>query len=165
MIAASATVLNCSPERAWQEVQTPRLLAFVAAPLVVFEPVEPSILPTVWAEERYLVRMRLFGLLPFGAQWIVITKSIIDGTPGRQHYELRDNGHGDVTVTWDHQIILRETADGRTRYTDVVEVKAGLLTPLIWAYASLFYRYRQHRWRQLVERNFVYPPVAYRRNE
>lgn len=160
MIAASATILDCPPERVWQEVQTTKVLAYVTAPLVVFEPVEPPALPEVWAEKRYLVRMRLFGRLPFSTQWIVISRPVVETTPGRQHYELRDNGHGDVIATWDHRIILRETANGHTHYADLVEVKAGLLTPLIWAYASLFYRYRQHRWRRLVERNFVYSPVA-----
>lgn len=156
MIAASATTLNCRPERAWQEVQTSRLLTYITAPLVVFEPVAPTTLPAVWAEGRYLVRMRLFGRLPFGRQWIVITRPRVDTTPGRQHYELRDNGHGDVIATWDHWIIIRETEDGRTHYTDRVEVRAGLLTPFIWAYASLFYRWRQYRWRRLVARGFVY---------
>lgn len=159
MIAASATILNCPPERAWQEVQTSRLLAYITAPLVVFEPVSPPSLPERWAEERYLVRMRLFGRVPFGTQWIVITTPVMDGTAGRQHYELRDNGHGEVIAVWDHRIVLRETEDGRTHYTDQVEVKAGLLTPFIWAYASLFYRYRQHRWRKLVAHDFAYERV------
>ncbi|HMQ30426.1 MAG TPA: hypothetical protein PKD53_06830 [Chloroflexaceae bacterium] len=160
MIAASATILDCPPERAWQEVQTSRLLAYITSPLVRFVPVDPLSLPPVWSEERYLVQMRLFGLLPFGTQWIVITRPVIDGTPGREHYELRDNGHGDFIATWDHRIILRETEDGRTHYTDRVEVQAGLLTPFIWAYASLFYRYRQHRWRRLVASGFAYPGDA-----
>jgi hypothetical protein len=59
-------------------------------------------------------------------------------------------------ATWDHHIIMRETEDGRTHYTDQVEVKAGRLTPFIWVYASLFYRYRQHRWRRLVAQAFDY---------
>jgi hypothetical protein len=160
VIAASATILDCPPERAWQEVQTSRLLTYITSPLVQFVPVEPPTLPAIWSEERYLVQMRLFGLLPFGTQWIVITKPVLDVTPGRRHYELRDNGHGDVIAVWDHWIILRETEDGRTHYTDRVEVKAGLLTPFIWAYASLFYRYRQHRWRRLVRSGFAYPGEA-----
>ena len=68
MIAASATILDCPPERAWQEVQTSRLLTYITSPLVRFVPVDPPTLPAVWSEERYLVQMRLFGLLPFGTQ-------------------------------------------------------------------------------------------------
>ena len=162
MIAASATILNCPPERAWQEVQTSRLLEFIATPLVRFVPVELPALPAVWEERSYLVELRLFGRIPFGKQWIVITRPLIEMTPGRQRYELRDNGHGDLITTWDHSIFVRETDDGRTHYTDQVEVQARLLTPFAWAFASLFYRYRQHRWRQLVKRNFAYPPTIAR---
>ena len=60
------TQLNCPPGRAWQEVQTSRLLRYVTAPLVAFKPVEPPSFPEVWREEKYLVGMRLFGLLPVG---------------------------------------------------------------------------------------------------
>ncbi len=156
MIAASATILNCPPERVWEELQTSRLLAYVASPLLAFEPVTPPAHPEPWAEGRHLVRMRLFGRIPLGKQWIVTSMPVIDMTPGRQRYELRDNGYGDVAATWDHWIIVRELEDGRTHYTDRVEVRAVLLTPLIWAFASLFYRYRQHRWRRLVARGFAY---------
>lgn len=68
MIAISTTILDCAPDRAWQEVQTSRLLAYITAPLVVFEPVSPPALPERWVEGRYLVRMRLFGRIPFGNQ-------------------------------------------------------------------------------------------------
>lgn len=150
------TQLNCPPGRAWQEVQTSRLLRYVTAPLVAFKPVEPPSFPEVWREEKYLVGMRLFGLLPVGRQWIVIGIVTADSTQGSQRYQLRDNGHGDVISTWDHWITIEEAADGTTLYTDDVEVKAGVLTPFVWAYANTFYRYRQVRWRQLVKRKFTY---------
>ncbi len=156
MIATSSTILHCTPDRAWQEVQTSQLLTYVTAPLMVFIPVDPPALPEQWAEDRYLVQMRLFGRIPLGSQWIVITRPIVDTTAGGQHYELRDNGHGEIIATWDHRIIIRATQDGHTHYTDRVVVQAGLLTPFIWAYASLFYRYRQWRWRRLVAHGFDY---------
>jgi hypothetical protein len=46
--------------------------------------------------------------------------------------------------------------EGTTHYTDQVEIQAGLLTPLVWALASIFYRYRQFRWRRLVAADFAY---------
>src|SRR5688500_8296153 len=99
MFAASATLLDCPAERAWEEAQTTRLFTYVTAPLVAFEPVEPPALPERWAEGSYLVRMRLLGLLPLGTQWIVITRSVVDATSGRRCYELRDNGHGGLIAT------------------------------------------------------------------
>jgi len=39
-----------------------------------------------------------------------------------------------------------------TRYTDVVEVWAGALTPVAWAFAQVFCRHRQRRLNRLVAR-------------
>lgn len=100
--------------------------------------------------------MRLFGWLPLGTQWVAISTERVDTTPGRQQYILRDNGHGQLAKVWDHIITLRETEDGQTHYTDQVTVRAGLLTPFIWFFASIFYRYRQYRWRRLVQAGFAY---------
>jgi hypothetical protein len=82
MITTQTTLLTCSPARAWQEVQTSRLLTYVTAPLVRFIPVDASVLPVVWAEDRYLVQMHLVGWLPFSRQWSVIAHEIGDATPG-----------------------------------------------------------------------------------
>lgn len=151
-----STLLSCSPERAWQEVHTSQLLHYVTYPLQAFIPIEPLELPVVWEEGKYLVGMRSFGFIPLGKQWINITMPTIDSTSGKQHYQLRDNGSGQIATKWDHMITLRETEEGSTYYTDAVEVKAGVLTLFVWLYAQLFYRYRQARWRRLVQQNFQY---------
>jgi hypothetical protein len=158
MVIRVTTLLNCTPQRAWEEVQTSRLLHYITAPLVRFTAIAPPTLPALWDTASYHVQMHLFGWLPFGRQWIVITTEHGATTPGQQQYTLRDNGHGDVVAVWDHRIVLREAADGRTHYTDQVTIQAGWLTLFIWLYAQIFYRYRQYRWRRLVARGFVYPP-------
>lgn len=32
-----------------------------------------------------------------------------------------------------------------------VEIRAGVLTPLVWLFAQVFFRYRQMRWRSLLK--------------
>lgn len=146
-----STLLHCAPERIWQEVQTTNLLRHIAHPLVLFEPITPNTFPKKWSDERYWVRMWLFGLLPFGKQWIVIRRTEMQG-----EYELLDDGHGDMITRWRHLITLRPTAEGFTQYTDTVDIGAGLLTFGVWLFANFFFRYRQSRWRRLVARNFNY---------
>lgn len=147
------TLLDCPPERAWEEVQKPYLLRYVAAPLLRFEAVRPTAFPERWREGKYLVRIKLFSIFPLGAQWIGI-EFPPNPTPGVS-YQVRDNGHGQLMRVWDHLITLESAPDGRTRYTDRVEVNAGLLTPFAWFFAKLFYRHRQRRWRKLAKRNFT----------
>lgn len=154
MLIRRSMILDVPAERAWAMVRQSRLLEHVAHPLQVFEPVEPSRLPEIWTDGGYRVRCRTFGLIPTGEQWIVI--STVDAGPER--YVLRDNGHGDLARRWDHLITIRPVSANRCRYTDEVEVRAGLLTLFVAAFAWIFYRHRQRRWRQLVASDFA--PLA-----
>jgi hypothetical protein len=146
------TVLATSAERAWRAVLTPRLLLHVAAPLVMFEAVEPPAFPKVWSAGRYRVRIRAFWLIPLGEQWVGI--ELPETEPGT--YAVRDNGGGQLVRVWNHMIIIRAIDGGRCAYRDEVEVRAGPLTPFVWLFAQLFYRHRQRRWRALVARGFEY---------
>ena len=75
MIVDIGTILDCSIDEAINHVKTPRLLEFVAAPLVRFAPVSPPAFPDVWSAGEYLVALRLFGVVPFGKQSIAIPVS------------------------------------------------------------------------------------------
>jgi len=67
--------------------------------------------------------MKLFGFIPFGKHWIVITHPMPDPAPGKQAYKILDNGYGDFISTWRHLITIRETKDGRTHYPDCIEIR------------------------------------------
>ena len=150
MIIDISTMLECSLDEAVSHVKTPRLLEFVAAPLVRFVPVSPPVFPDLWSAGEYWVALRLFGVAPFGKQAIVIAMP-----PTETGFTVRDAGHSALITTWDHRITI--TAHGsRCHYRDRVEVRAGVLTPFIWLFAQWFYRHRQRRWRALVANNFDY---------
>jgi hypothetical protein len=151
MLIRRAAVLDVSADRAWGMVRRSSLLQHVSYPLQVFEPLEPDALPEVWADGGYKVRCRLFGLIPVGEQWINI--STLEAGPDR--FVLRDDGHGDLAKRWDHRIIIQRLSGERCRYTDEVKVDAGLLTPFVVAFAWIFYRHRQRRWRGLVASGFA----------
>jgi hypothetical protein len=140
-------------ERIWAEVQTTRLMLTVIKPLVQFQPLAPPVLPATWEVGEYVGRMALLGLIPFGQHTIRIS------FPAPQHegeYQVRDNGSGQVIARWDHLITVRKLDDAHTRYQDDVAVEAGLLTPFVWLYAHLYYRYRHWRWQQLIRADFDY---------
>ena len=153
MIVDISTILECSIDEAVAHVKTPRLLEFVAAPVVRFDPVSPPVFPEVWSAGEYSVALRLFGVVPFGKQAIVISVP-----PTETGFAIRDAGHSALINTWDHLITITPHGSG-CHYRDRVDVQAGLLTPFIWLFAQLFYRHRQRRWRALVARKFDYPAV------
>jgi hypothetical protein len=156
MNASVSTLLDAAPERVWAELQRPALLEYVAAPLVAFEPVHPESFPERWEEGEYRVSTALFGVVPLGEQSIRISKPRVDDAEGDRFYQLRDDGTGRLARVWDHLVSVRETPDGKTVYTDEIEVDAGVLTPLVWSFATVFYHHRQRRWRKLVENGFSY---------
>jgi hypothetical protein len=139
------TKLPVSAETAFALVRMPALLRHIAAPVLVFAPLDPPAFPPVWQECAYLVLVRLGGFLPLGRQWIDIShENAPDGS-----FRMRDNGHGDLARRWDHRITITPVAEG-CRYVDDVEIDAGLLTPFVWCFARGFYAHRQRRWRKLV---------------
>jgi hypothetical protein len=75
---------------------------------------------------------------------------VVEVDPTRRLLRSRESG-GPVSA-WNHDIWLEPAGPAACRYTDRVEIAAGAWTPLIWAFAQVFYRYRQARWRRLARR-------------
>lgn len=151
-----STLLRCSLEEATAAVMTPRLLEYIASPLVHFTPVDAGGFPPRWSEGTWRVRLRLLGLLPFGEQAIVISFPEVP-----RGLAIRDAGYSALIPVWDHRITLEAVAGG-VCYRDQLEVRAGLLTPLVWLFAQVFYRHRQRRWRRLVAAGFDYAGAGWR---
>ncbi len=142
-----STPIDLPAEAVWAEVQTVPLLMHIAWPLVRFVPVGKEPLDAFKTGGRYLMKLRLFGVLPFGTQWIVT--SVHEPENGKWPKRLRDDGHSAMIRKWDHWITIAPNSEGGTYYRDEVEISAGVLTPFVWIFAQLFYRHRQRRWRRL----------------
>ena len=147
MKLSRSTIIDIPPEVVWSEVQTARLLVHIAWPLMRFVPVGDEPLEHFKPGGRYLVKLRLMGILPFGKQWIVTT--VHEPDTGEWPKRLRDNGYSALIAKWDHCVTIAPDAGGGTRYSDDVEISAGIMTPFIWAFAQVFYKHRQRRWRGL----------------
>lgn len=158
MIATIATTLHAPADRVAQLVQRSDTLLYISGPLIRFVPIQPGTLPEVWSPGEYRVSMRFLGILPLGERSIRI-EHLSTTQPGT--FRIRDNGGGQLVRVWDHMITIGpDWADGRTRYEDRVEVRAGLLTPFIWLFAQGLYRWRQHRWKRLLRRLDGVQPMA-----
>lgn len=85
----------------------------------------------------------LFGVIPFSRHHLTI-ESIDEGT-----HTLVSNERGGLVKTWRHQLSTVPLGEGRCSYQDLIDIDAGAFTPIIAAYAKVFYRYRQRRWQRL----------------
>lgn len=147
MKVSRSTHIALKPETVWAEVQTAGLLQHIAWPLVRFIPVDDAAFERFQPGGRYQVKLRLFGMIPFGTQWIVT--SLHEADDSEWPKRMRDNGCSALIAKWDHWITISPHQDGGTCYSDEVEVSAGVLTPFIGAFAQMFYWHRQRRWRGL----------------
>ena len=65
------TVLDCSPEKVWQEVQRSALLLEVVRPMAIVAPVDAPQFPERWIEgDTVRCRSHLFGFIPVGERTI-----------------------------------------------------------------------------------------------
>jgi ligand-binding SRPBCC domain-containing protein len=64
--------------------------------------------------------------------------------------EIDTEESGPRVRAWNHRMRVEAISANESRYTDRVELRAGLLTPVVWLFALLFYRYRHRRWKSLI---------------
>lgn len=146
-----STILLCDFQQIILEVKKPKLLEHVAYPLVKFMPVKLDSFPKTWVDGIYWVNLKLFGILPFGKQAIVISYPAVD----KDTFILRDNGYSNLIKTWDHIITIKKHNE-KTFYSDSINISAGIFTPIIYLFAFLFYKHRQRRLKKLVRCRFDY---------
>ena len=141
-----ASRFPCSPDRFWTALVRTDVLAEISAPLIAFEAVEPPDVIERWID-RLLVRVKtsLFGRLPLGVRTIEIVE--VDASRGVVRTRERDA----LVRRWDHEMHVARNGAG-TRFTDSVEIDAGLATPLVWLFATQLYKHRHRRWRSVVRR-------------
>ncbi len=142
MIARIATQLPCSEQDLWQKIIEPKSLQFVASPLVSFEPVQQGALSGEWqVGTPYTLTLHFLKVIPLGRHTIKLVR--ID----KETNTIVSQESGRLARVWNHTIYFREVGQDVVRYTDEIEIRAGLLTPAIWLFAHVFYRHRQRRWK------------------
>lgn len=148
MKVTHSSILDAAPGDVEGILHTSDVLRFVAAPLVYFTSREKGGFPALWEQGEHRVFMWCLGFIPFGPQTIDISW----GKDAAGDFWVRDDGSGLLVRRWDHRIFVRPAPGGKTQYTDEVEIEAGLLTPFVWAFAAVFYRWRQRRWKTYLKR-------------
>jgi ligand-binding SRPBCC domain-containing protein len=136
------TTLDAAPDAVWRAVNTPAAFRFVTQGLVSLDGVDEV---DTWGPGASVAgKLRILGV-PFSQHRITV-ESIDDDRRALQSDEA-----GGPIRSWRHLITVDEVPGDpdRCRYTDRIEIDAGVLTPAVVAFAHVFYRARQRRWRAL----------------
>ncbi len=136
--------LQAPADVVWRTVQQPELFVHVAGSWIRFPAAEGRNRP--WqAGDRVFGWIFLFRFIPLSKHTIEVI-SIDDNT-----MTFISNEGGGFVKTWNHYIYVEDIDGSTCRYTDRVDIDAGLLTPVIVALSKRFYRYRQRRWQALAK--------------
>jgi hypothetical protein len=147
MIARISTHLDASGACAWAAVKRPATLVHVARGMLGFTGSERF--PDVWHEgEAVTTRLLFFHILPSWRHELRIMR--VD----EKNHEILSHEQGGPVRKWNHLIRIVDEASNGCRYTDEIAIDAGIITIVVWAFANVFYRYRQMRWRGLTRALF-----------
>lgn len=139
-----ASRLEAPADAVFRAVRRPGTLVHVARPLVRFPDLEGRV--EDWREgETTRTRVRLFGVVPFSLHRLTLER--ID----EQSCEMQSDEGGGLVRSWRHLITVTPEGSQACRYVDEVSVDAGWLTPVVAAWATVFYAWRQRRWRSLAK--------------
>ena len=145
MIARIASYFFRTEADLRNKLTRPEYLQHVSSPVLIFIPDEDDLFEDNWAAGReYGLSLCFFNFLPLGNHKIKLVK--ID----KETKTILSEESGLLARTWNNKISFQQWGK-RIKYTDTVEINIGLLTPLIWSFAQLFYRHRQRRWKALLE--------------
>jgi hypothetical protein len=141
-----STELNCSAAKAWDEVQKSSLLLHVIWPLARITTTGLPDFPETWRQGLTTqCRSYVFGFIPIGVRTLYFE------TIDQADYRFVIHESDPLVKRWNHTISVTPSGMDRSIYRDVIDLDAGSLTILVWAWTSWFYRHRQRRWRTLAK--------------
>jgi hypothetical protein len=152
-------LLDCPADAAWEALHSPAVFRAVSGPWTTAASLEEGGFPERWPGGDHRVRLRLLGVLPMGEQVIRLRDDTVDDAVlGASARVVHDEGgpvRGPMTLVrhWHHRMAIApnplsgtpERREPRTRFTDTLEVRAGLLTPLVWLGFRVFWGLRARK--------------------
>jgi hypothetical protein len=133
------SIFPADREIVFEKLQEISTLQYICSPIAKFTPLNKC---HIWiAEACFTFNLRVMGL-NFGVHTINVDRFDLTLISTREHNES--------VPIWNHTITLEKHGDNCTKYTDIVEIKAGFKTFFIWIWANVFYRHRQKKWRKLL---------------
>jgi ligand-binding SRPBCC domain-containing protein len=118
VIVRVGTELAAPPERVWETVKKVDTLRYLTRGVLGFRPLAP--IPDRLGEGDVIrIRLIFFHVLPGWPHEIRVTQVDEEGR------RIETSEAGGAVKTWNHVIAVDPAGDGRTRYSDRIEIDAG----------------------------------------
>lgn len=120
MIASISTFFDCTEKEFWKKIIEIKSLQFVSAPVLSFRPLEKGSLEGEWITGRtFELKVYFLNFLPLGHHRIKII------TIDRESNTIVSNESGTMAPVWNHTVRFHQVEDGKLKYTDEIDIKAG----------------------------------------
>ena len=142
------TILPTDADRVWSAMLSPVTFLYVCKGLLGF-PVLSGRSEALRAGERGTGWLFAFHLIPAYRHTIEIVE--VD----QVSRTVRTHEHGGLLKAWNHTLHVEPIDERSSRYSDTVDIDAGVATAFVAMVATGIHRYRQRRWRKLVRRHML----------
>ncbi len=142
------TTLPTGAERVWTAMKSPATFLYLCRGLFG-APVLEGRVEEFRAGEAGTARLWAFHVIPAYRHTI----EVLEVDPSTR--TVRTHEHGGVLRTWNHTLHVEPLGDWSCRYTDTIDIDAGMATPIAVAVAKGIFRYRHRRWGKLVRRHLL----------
>lgn len=142
MIVKKTCVFRAKQSDVFALLQRFDTLAYIAKPYATFKKTDGQSKSTWEVGRSFSFDFKIFGFIKLGVHVINVKEFKPDN--------IYTNEGNHFCSVWNHRIILKEIADGKTEYTDEVEIEAGWKTPFVYLWAKAFYSHRQKKWVKLL---------------
>jgi hypothetical protein len=137
------TILPASAGRVWSAMLSPATFLYVCKGLFGF-PALAGRTDALRLGESGTGWLMAFHVIPAYRHTIEVVE--VDQPAGT----IRTRERGGILKAWNHTLRVESLEENLCRYSDTVDIDAGMLTGVVAATANGIYRYRQRRWRKLV---------------
>lgn len=140
------TTFDCNINEVWQRIQNVSTLVEICKPMARFTPHKGE-MPTSWIiGKSYDFNLYFHCVLPVGKHTIMV-ESI-----NEQTREIQSREYNTLVPVWNHLIKI-ESIDGKSvRYTDEIDLCAGILTGFVAWWSCRFYQHRQRKWKTILRK-------------
>ena len=138
-----SSTLNNSAEKIWTKLLNIETLVEICKPMATFKS-KLNDKEMKWEiNKEYIFKLFIYGFLPFGDHKIILKK--LD----KENKIILSNEYNKIVKIWNHLIIMENIGENEIKYTDEVEIYAGILTLFTAIWAKLFYKHRQKKWKRI----------------
>jgi len=137
-----SSILNNSSDKIWDKILNIETLIDICKPMATFKLATKEKYREWELNNEYIFKLFIYGFIPCGNHRIILER--ID----EENKIIISKEHNNIVKIWNHIIKMENKGEEYIRYTDEVEIYAGIFTLFVAIWSIIFYKHRQKKWKK-----------------